>query len=97
MCCLFTILILLGPRVASVVWWIFDFDRWQTAFEIFPISIIWPILGIIFVPWTTLIYVLVAPEGISGLDVVLLMIALVVDAVSLGGGGYGNRKRLARG
>jgi len=89
MCCLFTILILLGPRVANVIWWILDSARWNEAFG----SIIWPILGIIFLPWTTLTYVFSISNGISGLEVALLMIALVVDVVTLGGGGYGNRKR----
>ena len=90
MCCLFTILVLLGPRVASVIWWIVDTSRWSAAFG----SIIWPILGIIFVPWTTLTYVLVtANEAISGIEVVFIMIALVVDVMTLGGGGFGNRKR----
>jgi hypothetical protein len=47
-----------------------------------------------FVPWTTLTYVLVtANEAISGIEVVFLMIALVVDVMTLGGGGFGNRKR----
>ena len=89
MCCLFTVLILLGPRVANGIWWIADTARWNDAFG----SIIWPILGIIFVPWTTLMYVLVLPGGISGFEVLLLMVAIVVDVLSHAGGGYGNRKR----
>ncbi len=67
-----------------------DTARWNAAFG----SIIWPILGIIFVPWTTLMYVLVLPGGISGFEVLLLMVAIVVDVLSHAGGGYGNRKRL---
>jgi hypothetical protein len=90
MCCLFTVLVLLGPRVANVIWWILDTARWNATFS----SIIWPILGIIFVPWTTLTYVLVRAGGISGLDVALLMIAIAADVVSYAGGGYGNRKRI---
>lgn len=90
MCCLFTVLILLGPRVANIIWWILDTARWSATFS----SIIWPILGIIFAPWTTLTYVLVRAGGISGLDVVLLMIAITADVLSYAGGGYGNRKRI---
>jgi hypothetical protein len=51
-------------------------------------------LGIIFLPWTTLIYVLVISNGISAFEVLLLIIAIIVDVLSLGGGGLGNRKRL---
>ncbi|MGB3717509.1 MAG: hypothetical protein WA996_24045 [Candidatus Promineifilaceae bacterium] len=92
MCCLFTILAFLGPRVANVIWWIADTSRWNEAFG----SNIWPVLGIIFMPWTTLMYVLVIGSGISGFEVLLLMIAIVVDVMTLGGGGFGNRKRFAR-
>ena len=91
MCCLFTVLVLLGPRVANGIWWLVDSARWNDAFG----SIIWPILGIIFVPWTTLTYVFVIQGGISGFEVLLLMVAIVVDVLSHAGGGYGNRKRFA--
>jgi hypothetical protein len=90
MCCLFTILLLLGPRVANVIWWIFDTARWSSAFG----SIIWPILGIIFLPWTTLVYVLVTPNGLGGLDIILLFAAIAADVLSYAGGGFGNRKRV---
>jgi hypothetical protein len=88
MCCLVTILLLLGPRVAGVLWWILDTAKWDAAFG----SIIWPILGIMFLPWTTIAYVFSTVGGISGFDVILIMIALVADVMTLGGGGYGNRK-----
>jgi hypothetical protein len=39
-------------------------------------------------------YVLVLPGGISGFEVLLLMVAIVVDVLSHAGGGYGNRKRI---
>ena len=89
MCCLVTILALLGPRVANGIWWLVDTARWNAAFG----SIVWPILGIIFLPWTTLMYVLAIGNGISGFEVLLLIIAIIVDVLSLGGGGLGNRKR----
>lgn len=88
MCCAITTLFLLGPRFAGVVWWILSSDRWNAAFG----SIIWPILGIIFLPWTTLAYVLVVPNGVSGLEVLILLAAIVADVLSYAGGGYGNRK-----
>jgi hypothetical protein len=90
MCCLFTLLVLLGPRVANIVWWVADTARWESTFD----TVLWPILGIIFLPWTTLMFVLVSPEGIVGLDVVFLIIAVFVDFLSHAGGGWGNRKRV---
>ena len=68
--------------------------RWQTAFNN---SWLWPVLGLIFVPWLTLMYVIVAPGGIVGFDWVWLGLALVGDIGSYSGGGYGNRNRLGYG
>ena len=48
----------------------------------------------IFVPWLTLMYVIVAPGGIVGFDWFWLGLALVEDIAAYGGGGYGNRDRL---
>ena len=91
MCCLIVILALLGPRAGIVLWWLFDMSRWARAFD----SVIWPILGFIFLPWTTLAYVLVFSQGIVGLDWLLLIIGLVADLGSYSGG-YGKRRRLWR-
>ena len=94
MCCLFTTLLLLGPRVAGAIWWLVQPARWTTAFNG---SWLWPVLGLVFVPWLTLMYVIVAPLGITGFDWVWLGLALVADIASYSGGGYGNRKRLGYG
>ncbi|KPK07907.1 MAG: hypothetical protein AMJ56_12595 [Anaerolineae bacterium SG8_19] len=93
MCCIFTILLFLGPRFASIIWWIASPARWVGAAGAFN-SAIWPILGIIFLPWTTLMYVLVAPGGIVGFDWLWLGLVFVGDLAMYGGGGYGNRERL---
>ena len=93
MCCLFTILVFLGPRIGGIFWWLFQPARWDLAFG----SIIWPILGLIFLPWTTIMYVAVAggPGGIEGiLEWGLLIFAAIMDIGAYTGGGYGNRNRL---
>lgn len=91
MCCLWTVLIFLGPRIASVIWWIAYPTRWVgVAFD----SAIWPILGILFLPWTTLMYVLVAPGGVVGWDWLWLGIVFLGDIGMYAGGGYGNRDRV---
>ena len=46
MCCFFTILVFLGPRIAAPIWWLVQPARWSLAFNN---NILWPILGIIFV------------------------------------------------
>jgi hypothetical protein len=92
MCCFFTTLVLLGPRFASLIWWLINPFRFSAAFS----SVIWPILGIIFLPWTTLMYLIVwsPATGIVGLDWLWLGIAVVTDIGSYAGGGYGNRNRI---
>ena len=89
MCCFLTVLVLLGPRIAAVVWWLFWPARWNIAFD----SIIWPILGIIFAPWTTLMYFILVPFG-GFWDWLFLILAIFADLASYGGGGFGNRDRL---
>ena len=90
MCCFFTTLVLLGPRAAILIWWLINPVRWQATFS----SFIWPLLGFIFVPWTTLMYVLVAPGGVIGFDWVWIALAVVADIGMYAGGGYGNRDRI---
>ena len=46
------------------------------------------------VPWTTLMYVLVAPGGLNGLDFLWLALAVILDIASYSSGGvYGKRRR----
>jgi hypothetical protein len=90
MCCFWTVLVFLGPRAGILIWWLIQPVRWQAAFT----SFIWPLLGFIFVPWLTLMYVLVAPGGIVGFDWVWLGLALLADIAMYAGGGYGNRNRM---
>lgn len=90
MCCLWTTLVLLGPRAGILIWWLSSPLRWQATFT----SFIWPLLGFLFLPWTTLMYVLVAPAGVLGLDWVWLGLAVIADIGMHAGGAYGNRERV---
>jgi hypothetical protein len=93
MCCLWTTLVFLGPRAGILIWWLLNPLRWQATFS----SFIWPLLGFLFVPWTTLMYVLVAPGGVIGFDWLWLGLAVVADIGMYAGGGYGNRDRIPYG
>ena len=64
MCCLALVAGFIGPRVALFIWWVFG-DKVDAAFS----SWIWPLLGLVFLPWTTLAYVIAwGPlHGVSGL------------------------------
>ena len=51
-----------------------------------------------FLPWTTLMYVVIVPGGVTGiLEWGFLILAVVIDIGSYGGGGYGNRQRFGYG
>jgi hypothetical protein len=89
--CLFLILLLLGPRSVIVIWWLLQPVRWDAAFG----SFIVPFLGFLIFPWTTLMYVIVAPGGLVGLDVLWMGLAVLADIASYTGGGvYGRRRRI---
>jgi hypothetical protein len=89
--CLFFIMLLLGPRVAIFFWWLFEPGRWDSAFDTW----VWPVLGFIFLPWTTLMFVAVAPFGnVAGTDWLWLSLAFAGDMVSYIGNGYSNRSRV---
>lgn len=90
MCCFLTILLMLGPRAAGVIWWLARPMLWNAAFS----SVLWPILGLIFVPWTTLMYILVAGNGVTGFDWLWIGLSVLADIASYGGGAYGNRDHL---
>lgn len=90
MCCGVLILGLLGPRIFGAIWWLVQPGRWLTAFTdiIGGSSLwwIWPVLGLIFLPWTTIMFVLLAPAGIIGWDWLWLGLAVFIDVASYAGG-----------
>ncbi len=59
MCCFFSSLWLLGPRFAFLIYWLIPYGRLKVAaaFD----GWILPLLGLIFLPWTMLMYVLIFP------------------------------------
>jgi hypothetical protein len=75
MCCFFTTLVFLGPRAGILIWWLINPTLWQLAFP----SFLWSLLGFIFVPWTTMMYVIVFPGGVTGFDWIWLGLALLAD------------------
>jgi hypothetical protein len=93
MCCLITSLFLLGPRAAILIWWLIEPGRWAATFDTF----VWPFLGFLFLPWTTLIYVAVFPFGIDGFDWLWLGFGLLFDLGTWFGGGFSNRNRIPTG
>ena len=92
MCCFFTTLLLLGPRFAILIWWLIRPVYYNLVFNTW----IWPLLGVIFLPWTTLMYLILGGGPLIGFDWVWLGLALLADLGSYGGGAYGNRERFSQ-
>jgi hypothetical protein len=84
-------MVLIGPRFANVVWWLLQPARYSITFP----NAIFGILGIIFVPWTSLMYVIVFPGGITGFDWLWLGISLFADLSSYGSSAYGGKKQMS--
>jgi hypothetical protein len=75
--CLFLVGISIAPRVMLVLAWIFS-DRWSFVWGS---NVIVPLLGIAFLPFTTIMYMLVwTPNGIEGWDWMWILLGLVLDA-----------------
>jgi hypothetical protein len=87
--CLFAILAALSPRLALVLVWIFT-NLVDRAFEGFLL----PLLGLIFLPFTTLLYVLAYKPvvGVSGWGWFLVFLGVLFDLGSYGGGAFGRRR-----
>lgn len=76
-CFIVILLLLFSPRVAGVIFWLFTnwFDKaYQTWY--------WPLLGWLFLPWTTLAYMwanLATDGNISGGWIFLIVFAALID------------------
>jgi hypothetical protein len=88
--CAILLAALLGPRVINVVWWLLDPSRWASAFG----GPLVPILGVLFLPWTTLAYVLVAQGGLTGLEFIVVVIGFFVDLGTYGSSAYSNKDKI---
>jgi len=79
MCCLALIAGFIGPRVALFIWWVFG-SKVDAAFD----SWVWPLLGLVFLPWTTLAYVIAwQPGGLNGnWDALLIVLGVTMDIVT---------------
>jgi len=94
MCCLTTIFILFGPRLAILVWWIINPGLFSSAFDTW----VWPLLFALFAPFT-MIFFLIAwtlRPGISGFGWVLIGTGIVLDISAHTGAGYRHRDRFRK-
>jgi hypothetical protein len=90
--CLFAIFAGSFPRLGTMFIWLARPALFSAAFGA---SWFWPLLGIVFLPFTTLMYVLLwSPTGMVGWDWFWLGLAVVLDISHYGGAAYGGRDRI---
>ena len=91
MCCMYTTLVLFGPRLGILVWWLINPARFDLAFDD---RWLLTLLAWLFIPWTVLMYLIVFPGGIQGFDWVWLILGIIADVASYSGSFYGNRNTI---
>jgi hypothetical protein len=88
--CLLTIVVLMFPRVILFLMWLFTsyLDR---AYH----GILIPLLGFFFLPITTIVYAWMVNNNmpLDGFNLVILIVAVLLDAGSHGGGARYYRRR----
>lgn len=89
--CLFAIFAGMFPRLGVLFIWLARPGFFSAAFGG---SWFWPLLGILFLPFTTLMYVLLwSATGLTGWDWLWLILAFLIDIGAIGGSGWANRDR----
>ena len=88
--CLLLILILAFPRLVLLALFFFS-DYLTRAYH----DLVVPVLGFIFLPLTTLAYAWMVNSHlpIEGVNLLILVLAIILDLGGLGGGEYHRRRR----
>jgi hypothetical protein len=88
--CLVLILLVAFPRIALVLLFLFS-NYLQRAYH----GLIVPLVGFLFLPLTTLAYAWMTNSGLTlaGVNLLILIIAVVIDVGGLGSGAYHQRSR----
>jgi uncharacterized oligopeptide transporter (OPT) family protein len=87
--CLVVMLFLIFPRLTLALLFFFT-NYLQRAYH----GLLVPLLGFLFLPLTTLVYawMLNNADPIAGINLIILVIAVVIDLGGLGGGEYHRRR-----
>jgi hypothetical protein len=88
--CLVVLVVLAFPRVALVLLWLTS-TYLQRAYH----GLLIPLLGFFFLPLTTLAYAWMVNNhlALQGVNLIILVVAVIIDIGGLGGGEYHRRSR----
>jgi len=84
---------ILVPRILILYGWATDPTAWSSAFS----SQLWPILGFVFLPWTTFFFVIFsnASAGFDLFRLLIMAVAVMADLGTWGIGGLATRKQVS--
>jgi hypothetical protein len=90
MCCVLTLLVMAGPRVVLVLMYLFS-NYLQRAYH----NVLILLLGFIFLPLTTIVYAYLVNSRLplEGLNLLILLVAAIIDLGGLSGGEWHRRRR----
>ncbi len=88
--CILVVAILAFPRAVLILMFLFT-TYLQRAYD----GLLLPLLGFIFLPLTTVVYAWLvnSHRPLSGINLLFLILAVVIDAGGLSGGEYHRRRR----
>ena len=89
--CLVALIALAAPRLAIILLVLFS-DYIGRAYQ----TVLWPLLGFLFAPYTTLAYAWAKNTNgtVDGIYLIVIIIAVLVDIGVLGGGASTRRERI---
>jgi len=80
------------PRIGTFILWLARPNMFSQAFNG---SWLWPLLGIIFLPFTTLMYVILwSATGLTGWDWLWIVLAVFLDISHWSSTAYNNRNQI---
>lgn len=91
MACLFVIFLVAFPRIALLLMFLLS-NYLERAYH----GLLIPLIGFFLLPLTTLVYAWLAntAQAMVGLNLIILIVAVVIDLGAVGGGEYHRRTRL---
>ena len=88
MCCPILLIAFFGPRTALVYLWLVGYL--SAVFS----SVLWPLLGFFFMPFTTLAYAFAMHNGgVKDFSMAMIIVAVLIDLGVLGGAERKRRER----
>jgi len=89
--CLLALIAAFFPRIVIALLALFS-NYMSSAYE----TLLWPLLGFVFMPFTTLAYALAINSNdgsVSGLYLVIVIVAALLDLGAIGGGSNSYRRK----